>query len=223
MNSFPDQTSGDIPVEELRRAPRFRVTSDVTSYFASTPVRLVDIGATGLQIEHENGFRLGTLGMFTIATEEPVEVRGRVVWSHLTPGTGKKYRSGVKIEDDIEPLAGRLGRFVRANASPDPGSLERKREALRAREESRAIASGAPQGEYVDEVIAVVLQAREALSQSPQEAIRWHNRARYALATIDVSPELRLAPHRTEALAIWEYLDRRVGLHAIVEILDSRS
>lgn len=223
MNSFPDRTPGNIPVEELRRAPRFRITADVTSYFASLPVRLVDIGATGLQIEHENGIRLGTLGMFTLATEEPLEVRARVVWSHLTTGERKRYRSGAKIEDDIEPLAGRLGRFVRANASPDPGSLERKREALRVREESRAIASGTAQGEYIDEMIAVVLQAREALSQSPQEAVRWHNRARYALATIEVSPELRLAPHRTEALAIWEYLDRRVALQAIVEILDGRS
>src|SRR5207247_2696367 len=60
-------------------------------------------------------------------------------------------------------------------------------------------------------------QARARLRTHPEEAQKWYNRARYAIA--DVDPSLaasELVRDRDEVLAVWEYLQRSVPIPVIV-------
>ena len=63
----------------------------------------------------------------------------------------------------------------------------------------------------------MIQQARQRLASAPDEALKWYNRARFALTErADIAAELSLVTHRQEVLAVWEYLQRRIPINAII-------
>ena len=213
-------------VVELRKRPRFGVPSNVVARMNGVPVVLVDIAAGGLQIEHSSAIRLGSIASVAIEGEELLELKARIVWSSFRPGGVEQnlYRSGLSFEA-IEQVAGKLGRFIRAYGRPDSGSLEKKRERLLARQErppAMVYISTTAQSRAEDELM-MVQHARQHLASSPDKAMKWYNRARFALAErVDVATELASVPHRQEVLAVWEYMERRVSITTIVKAFDTK-
>ncbi|HJW92847.1 MAG TPA: hypothetical protein VJ901_04455, partial [Thermoanaerobaculia bacterium] len=57
--------------------------------------------------------------------------------------------------------------------------------------------------------VMLIQHARERLRSHPDEALKWYNRAKYALVEDDtaIGESLR---HRDDVLAVWEYLERSV-------------
>lgn len=212
-------------VVELRKRPRFLVPN-INGKLNGTPATVLDVAAGGLQIEHEGAVRLGSLVHVAIEGEETIEVKGRVIWSSFHPTETRKnsYRSGLQFEN-VEEVAGKLGRFIRAYGRPDSGSLERKRERLQARrgrKPTMVYVSTIDQDRINDELM-MIQHARIHLSSSPDEALKWYNRAKFALTErIDIATELAAVPHRQEVLAVWEYLERRVAIATIIRAFDSK-
>jgi hypothetical protein len=207
-------------IKELRRRPRFELTAELSARFTGIPVRLIDVSAGGLQMEHADPVRLGSSGTLVIDGEDLIEVRSRVVWSRLLPRPGQPnlYRSGLSFTE-IDEVAGKLGRFIRAYGRPEHGSLERKRERLTARHEKKPtmVFINVPQTLATDDTL-MIQQARQRLSSSPDEALKWYNRAKFALTErLDLAAEVAHIQHRQEVLAVWEYLERRVPIAAIIK------
>ena len=70
--------------------------------------------------------------------------------------------------------------------------------------------------------ISALNGARERLATHPDEALKWYNRARYALDAEDspIASEIR---HRHDVLAVWEYLERTLPLAKIVRVFEHKS
>jgi hypothetical protein len=211
---------------ENRTIPRFALTDSVRATFNGAEVSLVNISAGGFQIEHASSLRIGTGGVLTIYADDTFEVRGRIVWSRFstTAGGSTRYRSGARYDGDLGPVAASLGRFLRAYGRREEESLQRKAQAIRQRRDNRQnsmkyyLTVSQPSGSCEDQTL-MIEQARQLLACSPDESLKWYNRARYALNDrLDLASQLSGVPFREEAIAVWEYLERRVDITMIVKV-----
>ncbi|HEX9982443.1 MAG TPA: hypothetical protein VGF69_04195 [Thermoanaerobaculia bacterium] len=203
-------------VQELRRAERFIVIDTLAGSFGATEIRLVDIGAQGVQIAHAQPLRLGTRArLWFRRADVTVATHATVVWSRLSKSGG--YQSGLRLEANgvghaLESLTA-LGTLRR-----DAGSLERKRERLLEKQQARAAQPKLIRhADVYPEQELLIQHARARLSANPDEATKWYNRARFA-----VSQEAELIHHREEVLAVWEYLERTVDIATIVKVFARR-
>jgi hypothetical protein len=216
-------------VEDLRSVKRFVIDPPLRGMFANVDVTIDDFGERGVQAEHAGALKLGSVAKLTFTipmSQEIVRIQARVAWSRLSKkpdATGKYlYRSGLRVEDDFEVMKATLARMVNFRmARPDMASLERKRKALIERARARAaaptmkpIASRGP--EIPSDHLLLIQQARARLQATPEEAIKWYNRAKYS------QPNLTAAGlhHRDEIVAIWEYLERTIDIAVIARVLD---
>ena len=215
-------------VEETRRTPRFVVRGIVAGYFGGSDVRLRDVSATGLQIEHASplrpgmtsraGFRIGSASASFLAT---------VVWSRLSTTKGQDgkllYRSGLRSMD-AEPLQ-LLRTLEAANLiEPDPESLDRKRQKLAERAATKQTLGHVklipPQIVIPVDQLLLVQQARERLRSQPQDALKWYNRAKYAMAEHGGRLQDVEVSYREEVFAVWEYLERTIDLVTIAHAFE---
>ncbi|HEX7149986.1 MAG TPA: hypothetical protein VF618_00755 [Thermoanaerobaculia bacterium] len=203
-------------IQELRVAERFIITETLSGSFGAAEIRLLDIGANGVQIEHAQPIRLGTRArLWFRRADVTVATQATVVWSRLSK-TGA-YQSGLRLEANgvghaLESLNA-LGTLRR-----DAGSLERKRQRLREKQQQRASQPKLLRHTDADpDQVLLIQHARERLRANPDEANKWYNRARYA-----VLQEAELLHHREDVLAVWEYLERTVEISAIAKVFSRR-
>jgi hypothetical protein len=215
-------------VEDLRSVKRFVIDPPLRGVFANVDITIDDFGERGVQAEHAGPLKLGSQSRLTFhipGTQEVVKIEARVAWSRLSkkPNAQGKYlyRSGLRIEGDPEVMKATLSRMVHSCvARPDTGSLERKRKALVERARAKAavttmkpIANRAP--DIPPDHVLLIQQARARLQASPEEAVKWYNRARYSQSD---AGEL-VQHHRDDVIAIWEYLERMIDLATISRVL----
>ena len=67
--------------------------------------------------------------------------------------------------------------------------------------------------------ILLVQHARERpLRANPEEALKWCNRAKFAMAETPGSTDP--IPNREEVRAVWEYLGRTIDVSTIVQVFE---
>lgn len=210
--------------DESRRKRRFVSRDQWRATFAANPVAVIDISETGLQVEHAEAIAIGKEGQVTLAvrTGNTISVPARVVWSRFGKGSSgdqKVYRSGLVfaqgragVSEDVLEL------LVRADVlSFDDESLKKKQLARAMRAQRRPGTTSlidAPPSSAASsaEALNLARKARKYLLNHPEEAGKWHNRARYALARTAGAERVPL-----DQLAVWEFLERKVDL-AIVRL-----
>ena len=222
------ETNG-LGVDETRRTPRFVVCGMVMGFFAGSDVRLCDVSAAGLQIEHGSplkpgmtsraGFRIGSASASFFAT---------VVWSRLSTAKGIDgkllYRSGLSLTD-AEPLQHLLRTLEAANLiEPDAASLDRKRQKIAERAAAKKTLGHVklipPQIVIPVDQLLLIQQARERLRSQPQDALKWYNRAKYAMAEHGGRLQDIEVNYREEVFAVWEYLERTIDLVTIAHAFE---
>lgn len=219
-------------VTELRAAERFHARETLHGSFGSAAVMLVNIGETGVQLEHPQPLRLATRARLSFRRgDDAFAAFAVVVWSHLSkqPDTKGKllYRSGLRFEDDNADVPSVLERLRQHNViEPDPDSLERKKQRIAEREAERSGRSprairNIPQIEVSADQILLIQHARDRLRTHPEEAMKWYNRAKYAI-TESKDPIAADLAYRDEVLAVWEYLERTVDLGVIARVFDMK-
>jgi hypothetical protein len=67
--------------------------------------------------------------------------------------------------------------------------------------------------------VLLVQHARERLRANPVEALKWYNRAKFALSQ-GGNPITDPIPNREDVLAVWEYLERTIDLNTIVQVFE---
>lgn len=219
-------------VTELRANERFRARETINGSFGAASISLIDIGETGAQIQHAQPLRLGTRGRLVLRHGTDVFTAvGVVLWSHLSGRPQEKgkllYRSGIRFEDeaaDFRKIVDTLlaHRVIQA----DPDSLKRKKERLVEREADRTgrfqrTFRVVPQFDVSSDQVLLIQHARDRLRTHPDEALKWYNRAKYAI-TQSEDPVPSEISHRDEVLAVWEYLERTVDLTTIARVFDMK-
>jgi hypothetical protein len=213
-------------VKNLRSAERWWLVESIVGSFGAAEVTVVNVTEQGAHLIHAQPLRLATRARLRFKRGEIMaNVPGMVVWSHLSKTPNEKgkllYESGLRIEpegDEFARVVAALGRqqLLRQDAE----SMERKRRRMEERVHAQA---AKPAMTYIRNVVAadeqlLIQQARERLRTNPDEAMRWYNRARFALeAEAMLSSEI---PYREEVIAVWEYLERSVPLATIVRIFE---
>ena len=116
---------------DLRQGDRFLVTEPIEGTFGASPIILVNVSVSGVQILHPQPLRIGTVTSLSFSHEGvEASVMVRVVWSHLSQtDDGLRYRSGMKLLEPDAHYAAALNTLLRLGAiAPDTDSLERKRQ-----------------------------------------------------------------------------------------------
>jgi hypothetical protein len=218
-----------MDVKNSRGPERFLLTEPLPGSFGSASITILNISIDGLKIEHAQPIRLGTRARLWFKRADiSVSVQAVVVWSHLskTPNDKGKllYNSGMRIETGGDEYSLAVQSLVhRGIAELDTESLDRKRRRAmeRAKEKSSTPTMKIIRQEEdipADQVL-LIQQARERLRTHPDEAMKWYNRAKYAITQggTYVATEMR---NREDVLAVWEYLERTIDLSTIVRIFE---
>lgn len=217
-----------MDLRDLRSADRFVADERLTGTFGAATITIVDLADQGAQIEHTQPLRLGSKGRFNFkGSDVAVSAQALVVWSHLSkhPSSDGRllYRSGLRIEDDIEDFGDALRKLVRGGVvHRDVGALDRKRKRIAEKEQEKW---GKPvmkmlhsENEVPADQALLIQHARERLRLHPDEALKWYNRAKYALA----DDKIDAIHYREDVLAVWEYLERSVDLSTIVRVFEKK-
>lgn len=218
----------EVTVEETRHRIRYVVRGMLRGFIGQVEMTVCDLSETGVQLEHAAPLRVGTRARGAVQHQgRTVPFVGIVTRSRLstTAGAAGKllYRTGVRFEDPDTNLLDLIQQLVRDGMlSEDPGSLERKRKKLAARnvpQDRGAMRVLRPVVAVPQDKLLLVRQARERLRANPDEARKWYNRVRF------VEPEraaaLARSPFRDEILAVWEYLERSIELTIVAAAFDS--
>ncbi len=218
-----------MEVEDLRSAERYVVADPIPGSYGATGIAIVNVSSVGAQIAHSQPLRLGTKARLTFKQgDQNVTTQGLIIWSRFAkPAEDKsdlRYRSGVRIETDDDGFAAAVQTLVQHGvAQPDVESLERKRRRLQDRnadKTSRLVIKGLkPESQIPADQALLIQHARERLRAHPEEALKWYNRAKYAMTEIG-SQVNDAIPNREEVLAVWEYLERSVDIPTIVSVFE---
>jgi hypothetical protein len=215
-------------VKDLRSGERWIVIEHLSGMFGAAEVQVVDIAEQGAQLEHAQPLRIAMRARLWFKRGDvAVSVQGMIVWSRLskTPNDEGKYlyHSGIRVEPvEDEFVEGMQALADQGVLRRDHESLARKRQRIVDRETEKASKPTMKILRMMDNEIPadqalLVQHARERLRSNPDEAQKWYNRAKYALADDTAVEAIR---HREDVLAVWEYLERTVPLSTIVRVFE---
>lgn len=216
-------------VQELREQERWIAIEPLPGSFGAAEVVLRNVGLTGVQLEHTQPLRIGVRGRLWFRRGSiTVATQGRVVWSHLSkkPDAQGKffYQTGVRIEiADPQYMAAVQSLTEEGVLQPDRESLEKKKNRDEERAKSRS-GNAAVKPIHFRQTIAtdqimLIRQAYDRLRGNPEEARKWHERARFSRTEEHGTIAAMNVRHREVALAVWESLERTVELKLVVEVL----
>jgi len=221
--------SGSIEIKDLRSGERFVVAEGLFGTFGAADCKILNVAEQGAQIAHTQPIRIAARARLWFKRgEASANVHGFVVWSHLskTPDDSGAYfyHSGVRVEDANAFAAVLQSLADQGVLRRDHESLERKKERLAQREQERKARPVVkflhnPDLEVPNDQALLVQHARERLRLNPEEAQKWYNRARFAVAE-DGAPVSEQIRNREDVMAVWEYLERTVSLSTIVRVFE---
>lgn len=123
-----------IDVEDLRHHQRFVVVRPLRGELMGSPARILDLSVGGFGLSHPLHVRVGSSHPLRIRDSEFGEVipfHTTVMWSRISGEKDDRgallYASGVRIDDDISEVGGKIGRLLRYYGKPDSTSLGKKR------------------------------------------------------------------------------------------------
>jgi hypothetical protein len=202
---------------DLRVAPRYIPRRQINGIIDDVRFTIVQISNTGLRIRHSEEILPSGDSKLTFALLNPARsfvMRGRVVWTSAATtesGERKFYISGVKITEHADRLVNAI-HILKASHDLQP---DRRAIARPTSEEDEL-----PAGTASDDEIAMVMKAVQHFAADPLDANRWYARGRFALAEPQVRKDAPRKPReREEVLGIWEFLDRKVDMAKITDIV----
>ena len=206
----------DVPVSDLRSAPRFILDPPLEGSFRGEPVRIFNIGEEGVQIEVKSRVERAEYGelRFSLPTSPRVlRVYGRVKWCRPARGGGPAYswpfRCGLAIEGIHTLTLDSLAQLIELElAKLDRNSLERKRELLQ--KTALNLDPDLPRSEQtpiISTLSALVEATRSASSELSRNPAAISRLAEAGRRNLQAESGEALA-YEDEILAVWEYLHR---------------
>jgi hypothetical protein len=194
---------------ELRRAPRYQAAKTLTGTYRDVGFTILELSATGLRIRHDDTLRAGDEARVTFGIPpSSYTVRARVAWTTIAQHEeGPSFcMSGLQVTANIDHLQKALEHLRKT----DSGS---KRAAAALRTPPALVGLS-------DDDVASIIRAYRRFSADPVEAGKWYSRARFSVIDDSVRSVAPERPRdREEVLGIWEYLERRVAIDAVINVV----
>lgn len=219
-----------MEVTELRVAERFRTAEALVGSFGSASVTLLDVSASGAQIEHAQPLRIGTHARLWFKRGEvAVSLQAVTLWSHLSKSPNNQgkylYNSGLRLDAESPGFYLALQALLDHGViAPDRESLDRKKKRSL---ERMALKTSRPTMKYLRPDVEIpadqqllIEHARKQLQADPLEAQRWYQRAKYALTQGTANIAGDAFRNREDVLAVWEYLERSVEISTIALVFE---
>ena len=215
-----------LPDEEerpnLRAGVRYVPRRQIGGTFRDVRFVMLQLSSSGLRIRHDEALHPGDEARLSFAILNPPKsfvMRARVVWTSIAQRGDERsyYISGLRVVENADRLvnAAYLLRTARelqiddrdiGRTIPNPRGASRKM--------PRHVTG------LSDEDVVKIIQAVRTLADDPQEAARWHARARFAIADEEVRKAApRGAREREEVVSVWEYLQRRPDLKTVAGVM----
>lgn len=207
MDEFQSEST-KRPRPNNRIAPRYEPRQPVDGTFRDVRFAVLQISATGLRIRHEETLRPGDEQRVTIAltSQRDIGFKARVVWSSIGSSA---CVSGLRVTSGGDQLLAAIDFMKRSRV------LETEGTSSGAKKTPPALVG------VSDEVVASIIRAYRRFSADPVEAGKWYARVRVAVndeRVRKIAAPMR-ARDREEILGIWEYLERKVEVDAITNVV----
>jgi hypothetical protein len=207
-------------VGESRGANRFRIHRVLTARLGQREVTISDLSSGGARLDSSQRLEPGGGHEISFAlpkSELTVTVSVEVVWSHLAAiwsETENRYTSGVRVVSNPAMLRAAIGHLSDLHyAEKDLRSLT-----VKSRIERLGIAA-APSGDLDGESggrISLVRMVRRRLQHQDEDSVRWMVLAEESSRHPQIRGLAGPIAADMEALAVWEFLDRRVDPSLVV-------
>jgi hypothetical protein len=202
-----------LAVLDVRRAPRFVVSKPLKGEIAGGEATVRNLSRGGFGLVHTARIQVGSAHRLHLRDDEfgeTVSLRVRLVWSHMsqhrTDNGAFLYESGVSIDEELEAVAGKLGRLIRYYGQPEPSSLERKRLQALSRLMKRLETEQKRQLQISPADLLLCYQALKAVAEmSAEERVSFAGKAQVRLEA-----QRKPGAFTRDVLAAWEALDGRL-------------
>lgn len=215
VRTFEEQLGeiGERP--DLRAGVRYVPRRQLGGTFRDVKFVMLQLSSSGLRIRHDAALRPGDEARLSFAILNPAKtfvMRARVVWTSIAShGDDRSYYvSGMRVIENADRLVNaayllRTARELRVDERPSRDA---------ARNVPRSVSG------LADEDVVAIIQAVRKLAADPEEAARWHARARFAIADEEVRKAApRGAREREEVVGVWEYLRRQQDLRTVAGVM----
>lgn len=202
-------------IAENRRSNRFLVHAGIEAQAGNEEVRIFDLSSSGARVESSTKLPVGERLVFSFELPKSdflIAVTVEVIWSYLSAiwsDTENRYSSGLRAVENPGMMRAAIGHLSDLKyAEKDVRSL-----ALKSRLENYEI----HEVECKDEIdresggrVSLVRRVRDVLEKRDADAERWLERAKEISQQSDIRGVAGPIAQDLEALAVWEFLDRRV-------------
>jgi hypothetical protein len=210
VRTFEEQLAGVGERPDLRAGVRYVPRRQIGGSFRDVKFVILQLSSSGLRIRHDDALRPGDEARLSFAILNPAKsfvMRARVVWTSIA---SHGYASGLRVVENADRLVNaayllRTARELRVDERP-----------------SRNASGNVPRSVsgLADEDVVAIIQAVRKLAADPEEAARWHARARFAIADEEVRKAApRGAREREEVVGVWEYLRRQQDLRTVAGVM----
>jgi hypothetical protein len=214
---LPALESG-LSVSDGRGAPRFRVAKELKGEIAGGEATVRNISRGGFGLLHAARIAVGSAHRLHLMDEEfgeTVAVRVRLAWSHLSrerAATGAMlYESGFRIDEELDAIAGKLGRLIRYYCEPEQSSMDRKRLQALQRLMTRLATEQKRQILISPEELLLCYQALRTVEGMPAE----EKSSMAGRAQVRLEAQRKPGAFSREVLAAWESIDGKLDPRTI--------
>jgi Tfp pilus assembly protein PilZ len=198
---------------DMRLAARYIPRKQIGGVFRQAKFIVLQLSNDGLRIRHDEPLRPGEEARLSLALMTPPKsfvMKAKVVWTSIAQRDDTSFCiSGLTVVGSTDALASAIEVLRNARELHLDDSGRRRNTAM------PKPVTGLPDEDVVD-----IIRAVRKFASDPVEAMRWYNRARFAVADEEVR---RVAPRgareREEVLGVWEYLHRRIDLKAVTGVV----
>lgn len=200
----------DIDPIELRTKKRFIFQRPMVAKFGDAAVTLLDLSQNGARLAHVAPLRLGedrTLIVDVPNKKQNIEMRGRVMWTHIDAG---QRLSGVRwIGDRLDLVADLLEYLLQLRqVKYDREAIQRK--GTKGHDATQPLTARTPMEALLEiDETKPVIQAKQYLERNPQVARQWR------MIALSAASEEEHRAHSLEVLAVWELLNRSVRVEVV--------
>ena len=109
IKADPSLASTEVRIVFSRRAPRFRVASDLKVIIDGNPATIVDLSMVGAQVVSTSSLRPNQRIRMSLEGDQGLRFNAAVAWATFElPAEGPRYRAGIQFHDANAAVLTRL-------------------------------------------------------------------------------------------------------------------